>query len=159
MRLGQGISGPEYIPPAVLIHESAHGLICTYYGHIPSIEWGMPTFDNAGEISGLVTCPAISLGSELRPYWVAGGVVAGGLFACLLSIRYIRQNIWLMAPIVAITSKEFLTAFVETVAHAPYMNSQFDLHILAALMMPWTLFWIYSYKQKKGSKKPLIGMN
>ena len=138
-----------FIVPALLIHEAAHGLVCTYYGHDASIEWDTPTFGNSGYISGLMTCTTISLESELLSYWLAGGMTTGGVFACFLSIRYVRQNVWLMAPIVAITIKEFLTAYLETAVHFLYMASQFELILTVVLGMSWVLVWVaFLYRQR-----------
>ena len=143
-----------FIVPALLIHEAAHGLVCTYYDHEASIEWNTPTFRNLGDISGLMTCATISLESELRPYWLAGGMVAGGIFSCLLLIRYVRQNIWLMAPIVAIIIKEFLTAYLETAVHVLYMSFQFELILPIIIGMSWALVWfIFLFRQRKNASE------
>ena len=138
-----------FIVPALLIHEAAHGLICAYYGHDVSIEWNTPTFGNLWDISGSVTCTTISLESELFPYWLAGGMTAGVVFVCFLSIRYVRQNVWLMAPIIAIAIKEFLTAYLETTVHFLYMAFQFELILPVVLGVSWILVWIaFIYRQR-----------
>ena len=140
-----------FIPLSIPIHESGHWIACTGFGFeasISLIEFNL----NEWKLFGKVTCHDIEYKEEKFTYWVSGGLLSGVIFVSLLAVSYVRHNVWILAPVIAIICNQFATAYVETAHHTWYIVNNVDEIILTlVLIIGFMSIWLFSSKKQNVS--------
>ena len=108
---------------ALPIHEYAHAAVCVYYGLEPEIN----LFEAA------TTCVSIPVEAYL-PYWIAGGGIAGLVFAMPLAVKQVREHTEIKTGLSIVGTTQGVNALVETFMHNGYIVKYLEARVLLAIL-------------------------